>query len=160
MSRPIVRLADAQDAPAIAELIHALETHYGGAPAASALEATLAMVETSMREGEGTRYALASLEGRAVGLACFALLRPGFKLTGLLFVKELFVTEDARGQAVGVTLLRWLADYARKRGVTRIDLTTDGANTGAQAFYERLGAERMNKVFYRFNLSGAALTGD
>ena len=45
------------------------------------------------------------------------------------------------------------------RGITRIDLTTDGTNTGAQAFYERLGAERMNKVFYRFNLSTDVLTG-
>ena len=120
----------------------------------------MAMVERSMREQEGTRYALAYQEGRPVGLACFAVLRPGFRLSGLLFVKELFVDSHARGQAVGAVLMRWLADHARTQGLTRIDLTTDGTNTGAQAFYERLGAERMNKVFYRFNLSTDVLTGD
>jgi GNAT superfamily N-acetyltransferase len=160
MPRPIIRLATLEDAPEIAGLVRAVDLHYAGPEVAKPLGATLAMVEQTMREGEGTRYALAFHGARAVGLACFAILRPGFRLTGLLFVKELFVMEDARGQAVGAAFMRWLADYARERGVTRIDLTTDGANQGAQAFYERLGAERMNKVFYRFNLSMHVLTGD
>ncbi len=160
MSRTIVRLADIQDAQAIAELIQAIDTHYGGATAASSLEKILAMVQASMAEQEGTRYALALSDAQPVGLACFAVLRPGFRLTGLLFVKELFIAEHARGQAAGAILMRWLAAYARERGITRIDLTTDGTNRGAQAFYERLGGERMDKIFYRFNLSGPLLTDD
>jgi GNAT superfamily N-acetyltransferase len=160
MPETMIRLAEPQDAGAIARLVHALEAHYGGDGQACPVEDTLAMVQASMAEREGTRYALALTDGRPVGLACFAILRPGFRLTGLLFVKELFIVEPARGHAVGAALMRWLADYARARGITRIDLTTDGTNTGAQAFYERLGAERMNKVFYRFNLSTQVLTGD
>jgi GNAT superfamily N-acetyltransferase len=160
MVQPVIRLASLQDAPEVAELIRAVDLHYVGPDVAKPLAPTLAMVEQTMREGEGTRFALAFVEGQAVGLACFALLRPGFRLTGLLFIKELFVAQDARGKAMGAALLCWLADYARQRGITRIDLTTDGGNTGAQAFYERLGAERMNKVFYRFNLSTDVLTGD
>jgi GNAT superfamily N-acetyltransferase len=155
-----VRLATPEDAADVAALVRALDTHYVGPDIAQPLAPTRAMVERSMREAEGTRYALAFRDGRAVGLACFAVLRPGFKLSGLLFVKELFVESEARGQAVGVVLMRWLARFARTEGLTRIDLTTDGANAGAQAFYERLGAERMNKVFYRFNLSTDVLTGD
>jgi GNAT superfamily N-acetyltransferase len=158
MASLVIRLAMPEDAPAVAELIRALDLHYAGPETAQPLAPTLAMVERTMREAEGTRFALALLGGRAVGLAGFAVLRPGFRLTGLLFVKELFVAEDARGQAVGAALMRWLADYARERGITRIDLTTDGGNQGAQAFYERLGAERMNKVFYRFNLATDVLT--
>jgi GNAT superfamily N-acetyltransferase len=160
MSQTVVRLAAPEDAADVAALVRALDTHYVGPDVAQPLGPTRDMVERSMRETEGTRYALAFRDGRAVGLACFAVLRPGFKLTGLLFVKELFVESDARGQAIGVVLMRWLADHARSLGLTRIDLTTDGTNTGAQAFYERLGAERMNKVFYRFNLSTDVLTGD
>lgn len=156
--RPLhIREASIEDAPEIAALIRALDLHYVGPDVARPIEPTLAMVEQSMREAEGTRYALAFLGGRAVGLACFVLLRPGFRLTGLLFVKELFVVEEARGRAIGEAFMRWLADYARERGATRIDLTTDGGNTGAQAFYERLGGRRMDKVFYRFNLSSGAL---
>lgn len=160
MTRPTIRLASLGDAPDVAELIRAVDLHYVGPETARPLAPTLAMVERTMREGEGTRFALARLDGRAVGLACFAVLRPGFRLTGLLFVKELFVVQDARGQAVGAALLRWLADYARGCGATRIDLTTDAGNGRAQAFYERLGAERMDKVFYRFNLSTGVLKGD
>ena len=160
MPQTVVRLATLEDAAEVAALVRALDLHYGGPEVARPLEPTLAMVERSMREAEGTRYALAVRDGQAVGLACFAILRPGFRLTGLLFIKELFVAEPARGQAVGALLMRWLADHARAQGLTRIDLTTDGTNTGAQAFYERLGAERMDKVFYRFNLSTDVLTGD
>ena len=156
----VIRLATLEDAPEVAALVRALDLHYVGADAARPLEPTLAMVERSMREAEGTRYALAIQDGRAVGLACFAVLRPGFKLTGLLFIKELFVESHARGQAMGLALMRWLADHARGLGLTRIDLTTDGTNTGAQAFYERLGADRMDKVFYRFNLSTDVLRDD
>jgi GNAT superfamily N-acetyltransferase len=160
MPETLVRLANLEDAGEIAALIRALDLHYVGPEVAQALEPTVAMVERSMREAEGTRYALAYRDGQAVGLACFAVLRPGFRLSGLLFVKELFVEGHARGHAVGAVLMRWLADHARAQGLTRIDLTTDGTNLGAQAFYERLGAERMNKVFYRFNLSTDVLTGD
>ena len=159
MLQTSVRLATLEDAADIAALIRALDLHYGGPEVAQPLEPTRAMVERSMREAEGTRYVLAFRDERAVGLACFAVLRPGFRLSGLLFVKELFVESQARGQAVEAVLMRWLADHARAQGLTRIDLATDGTNTGAQAFYERLGGERMNKVFYRFNLSTDVLTG-
>jgi len=157
MSRPFIRLADLQDAPAVAALINALDSHYGGDGAASPVDRTLAMVRASMTSQEGTRYALGFADGKAVGLACFAVLRPGFRLGGLMFVKELFVERHARGQALGAALMTWLAGHARSLGLTRIDLTTDGSNMGAQAFYERLGAERMDKVFYRFDLSKGVL---
>jgi GNAT superfamily N-acetyltransferase len=160
MLQTSVRLATLEDAADVAALVRAVDLHYAGPEVAQPLEPTIAMVERSIREAEGTRYALAIREEHAVGLACFAMLRPGFKLSGLLFVKELFVDGHARGQEVGTVLMRWLADYARAQGLTRIDLTMDGTNMGAQAFYERLGAERMNKVFYRFNLSTDVLTGD
>ena len=116
MSQFAVRLATLEDVADIAALVRALDLHYVGPEVAQPLEPTRAMVERSMREAEGTRYALAYRDGRAVGLACFAVLRPGFKLSGLLFVKELFVESHARGQAVGVMLMRWLADFARARG--------------------------------------------
>lgn len=160
MPAPIIRLATLDDAADVAALVRATDLHYAGDEVAQPLEPTVAMVAQSMREAEGTRYALAFLEGRPVGLACFALLRPGFKLTGLLFLKELFVHTTARGQDVGAELMLWLAAYAREYGITRIDLTTDGSNRGAQTFYERLGADRMDKVFYRFNLSAGALRGE
>jgi GNAT superfamily N-acetyltransferase len=158
MPVPVIRLADLEDAADVAALVRAVDLHYAGPDVARPIAPTIAMVEHSMREAEGTRYALAFLDGRAVGLACFALLRPGFRLTGLMFLKELFVDSSARGQEVGAALMQWLAAYAREQGVTRIDLTTEASNQGARVFYERLGAEQKDKVFYRFNLSTDVLT--
>ncbi len=152
MPKPTIRLADAADIPAVAALIQALDSHHDGR--SSSLEATAAMVEASMATHEGTRYALAVLDGRPVGLACFAILRPGTGLGGLIFLKDLFVEHQARNQAVGAAMMAWLADYARSQGIARIDLTTGSANKGAQSFYERLGAERLDKVAYRFDLTG------
>jgi GNAT superfamily N-acetyltransferase len=160
MPFPAIRLANVEDSADVAALVRAVDLHYAGPDVARPIEPTIAMVEQSMREVEGTRYALAFLDGRAVSLACFAVLRPGFRLTGLLFLKELFVESSARGQEVGAALMQWLAAYAREHGVTRIDLTTEASNRRARAFYERLGAERKKKVFYRFNLSTDILTGD
>jgi GNAT superfamily N-acetyltransferase len=158
MPVPVIRLADLEDAADVAALVRAVDLHYAGPDVARPIAPTIAMVEQSIREAEGTRYALAFLDGRALGLACFALLRPGFRLTGLMFLKELFVDSSARGQEVGAALMQWLAAYAREQGVTRIDLTTEASNRRARAFYERLGAEQKDKVFYRFNLSTDVLT--
>lgn len=151
-----IRLAELSDAPAVAGLVRAGEIHYVG-PDVAPIERTLAMVEASMKTQEGTRYALAFLDGEPVGLACFAIIRPGSRLSGLFFVKELFVDERARGAGIGETMLNWLAALAREQGIGRIDLTTDGSNARAQAFYERLGGARMDKVFYRFDLKSDVL---
>jgi len=153
MPEPSVRPAGIADAGMVAGLIQALESHYADDGRSSPFEQALATVQASMTSREGTRYALAFLDGEPVGLACFAVLRPGNDLRGLIYLKELFVAEQARGKAVGTALMGWLADHARRQGIGRIDLTTDAANTGARAFYERLGAERQDKVVYRFDLT-------
>jgi GNAT superfamily N-acetyltransferase len=152
MSEPRIRLATLEDSPLVAGVIRSLEVHYNGAQGAPPIGEIETMVADSMGCEEGTRYALALVGERAAGLACFAILRPGKRLSGLLFLKELFVEEDVRGRSVGAALLRWLATYARVRGIGRIDLTTEAGNRRARAFYERLGAERLDKVFYRFDL--------
>jgi GNAT superfamily N-acetyltransferase len=160
MSRIEVRLAEPSDAQAVAELIRSHEVHYVGADRAASVEDALAMVQASMEAQEGTRFAFALLKGCPVGLACFVLVRPGYKLSGLIHLKELFVEESARGRAVGSAIMRWLADFARARGLGRIDLTTESGNRRARAFYERLGAQQMDKVFYRFNLGTGVLPPD
>ena len=69
---------------------------------------------------------------------------------GVLYAKEIFVHREARGQGVGEALFAFLKAEAVRRGIGRIDLTTDPGNDGAQRFYERLGGERTEKVAYRF----------
>jgi len=61
-------------------------------------------------------------------MSVFALIHPGRRLGGVLFVKDLFVQETARGKGVGEALLRFLAAHARARGIRRLDLTTEPQN--------------------------------
>lgn len=150
-----VRLANPDDAAAIGELIRLLDTHYRGEHAAPSATAATAMVRQTLETREGTHFALATLDGSPAGLAAFAVLRPGRDLQGVLYAKEIFVCAEARGRGVGEALLAFLKAEAIRRGIGRIDLTTDPGNDGAQRFYERLGGERIEKVAYRFWIDSA-----
>jgi hypothetical protein len=51
---------------------------------------------------------------------------------------------------VGRLLMDGLHDVARRRGLPRVEWTTDMSNVGAQAFYESLGASPLaSKIVYR-----------
>lgn len=145
-----VRLATAADAPAIGALIREIDVHYRDERVAPSATAAAIMARDTLETREGTHFALAERAGAPVGLAAFALLRPGRDLRGVLYAKEIFVHREARGQGVGEALFAFLKAEAVRRGIGRIDLTTDPGNDGAQRFYERLGGERTEKVAYRF----------
>jgi GNAT superfamily N-acetyltransferase len=151
MSQQIaVRLATADDASALGALIRAIDIHYRDEAVAPTAEAAAAMARRTIETREGTEFALAERAGQAVGLAAFAILRPGRDLKGVLYAKEIFVRSEERARGAGEALFAFLKAEAQRRGIGRIDLTTDPANSGAQRFYERLGGERAEKVAYRF----------
>ncbi|MFY0100128.1 GNAT family N-acetyltransferase, partial [Acinetobacter baumannii] len=79
----------------------------------------------------GTQFALARHAGRPVGLAAFAVIHPGRRLKGLIFLKDLFVAPEARGLGTGEALMRFLARFAVDNGIGRIDLTAEPHNEGA-----------------------------
>lgn len=56
-----------------------------------------------------------------------------------LYVVDLYVTPEARGNGTGEALLRALARDAWARGARFIRLDVDNANAGAARFYRRLG---------------------
>lgn len=147
-----IRLADADDAERVGAVLDALDLHYRGADAARPSGISAAMVRRSILEYEGTHFMLA-LDGEVpVGVACFAVLRPGRKLQGLIFLKDLFVVEVARRHGVGSRLMQSLARFARERGIGRIDLQTDRANDGARRLYDMLGGtQRQNVLAYTFS---------
>lgn len=148
--RIAVRLAGSGDAETIGALIHALDAHYRGETLAPRADAAAAMAARTLEAREGTHFALAFWDGAPAGLAAFAFLRPGRALKGVLYAKEIFVREAARGRGIGTALFRFLQAEAQRHGIGRIELTTDPDNAGARRFYEQLGGERIEKVAYRF----------
>ncbi|WGF89109.1 GNAT family N-acetyltransferase [Marinivivus vitaminiproducens] len=63
-----------------------------------------------------------------------------------LFMCDLFVVEEARGRGVGKALVTAVARTAKERGLTFVWWTSKTWNTGAHAFYRRLGAEDQTVV--------------
>jgi GNAT superfamily N-acetyltransferase len=79
------------------------------------------------------------------------LAKPG------LYLEDLFVKPDFRGQGIGKALLLHLARLANQRGCGRMEWSVLDWNQPAIDFYESLGARRM-KEWQICRLSGAALT--
>jgi GNAT superfamily N-acetyltransferase len=148
MASTIVRPASTEDAALLTELFDEMFVHYWGDAAPDRNE--IAQHVTRDILPSGCEIVIAEREGRAVGLATFAVLYPGPGLGGQLTMKDLFVCKEARSGGAGRALLQYLARVAMERGCLRLDWTTEIDNEGALTFYDRLGARRVpEKVYYR-----------
>lgn len=146
------RPATPADAAALAELFHLCDRHYWGDKAAP-LEKLLPHVRDKVLAPDAdARVILAEAGGTAVGFACFALLYPAPDCGGQIYMKELFVREGARGQGVGIALMRAVAQDGIARGAVRLDWTAETTNPAAIEFYQRLGARCLTeKRYFRFD---------
>jgi GNAT superfamily N-acetyltransferase len=144
------RHATVADASAIGQLIEAMDVHYRGAGNTHGADAAAAMVADAMSRNEGSRFLLALDDDEPAGVACFGILRPGRLLSGVLFLKDLYVLPSERRAGIGRALMKELAKWAIAQNIGRIDLTTDKTNVAAQRFYESLHGARQDKVMYRF----------
>lgn len=73
-----------------------------------------------------------------------------------LFIKELYVSEEARGQRLGERLMAEAATHALEHGCGGMRWAVADWNTGGKKFYERLGATP-NPVWIDYGLNGEAL---
>lgn len=145
------RLATVDDAAVIASLIDDMDAHYRGAGNTRGVAHATAMVRATLDAAEGTRFMLGFAGTEPVALACFALLRPGFRHQGVLFLKDLFVPAARRGRGHGRAMMAALAAYAVEHEIGRIDLTTDADNAAAAALYDSLGGLRQDKIMFRYD---------
>ncbi|GHF43033.1 GNAT superfamily N-acetyltransferase [Deinococcus metalli] len=74
-----------------------------------------------------------------------------------LYMKELYVRDDARGQQLGERLMRAAAEEAVRRGCDAMKWAVAEWNTSGRRFYERLGAHA-NPVWVDYGLDWGALT--
>jgi GNAT superfamily N-acetyltransferase len=149
---PVITLSDAVpgDEAAIAALCAELDEFYGSLPAGVPAERA-AQVRGVLFGDPPLAHALVAWDGEApAGFAAYSFLWPAVRLTASLYLKELYVAEAYRRTGAGRLLMEGLYDVARRRGLSRVEWTTDTSNGGAQAFYEAIGAEPLTtKIFYR-----------
>ncbi|HIC79593.1 MAG TPA: GNAT family N-acetyltransferase [Kiloniellaceae bacterium] len=151
-----IRLANPhEDRAALDSLFAAMVRHYFPERACGPGEAG-DQVAAIVEAWPGCEILIALRGQTPLGFATFSMLLPANGVGFEMFMRDLFVVADARSRGIGELLLRATAQIAVDRGCERLDWTTDDANAGAMAFYDRLGAQRLRqKVYYR--LDGAAL---
>ena len=95
---------------------------------------------------------LAFADGVPIG---FTQLYPSFSsgaMARILILNDLFVAPDARRHGTGSALLEAAAEYGRRIGAARLELSTELTNTAAQSVYERMGWKR-DSAFCTYRLA-------
>lgn len=98
----------------------------------------------------------AIVDGKEVGFALFFHNFSTFLGRAGIYLEDLFVLEEYRGNGYGKALLKKLAQITRERGCGRLEWCCLDWNTPSVDFYLALGAERMND-WTTFRLSGDTL---
>jgi ribosomal protein S18 acetylase RimI-like enzyme len=154
----VITLADAApgDEDKVAALCAELNGYYYGDVPEGTLAERAAVVRDVLFGVPPLAYALLAWDGLALaGFAAYSFLWPAAGLSASLYLKELYVAFAYRRAGVGRMLMDGLGAVAARRGLSRMEWTTDTSNRGAQAFYEALGAKRLaSKVFYRVTGDG------
>jgi GNAT superfamily N-acetyltransferase len=149
-----IRPATAADVPAIADLIRGLARY-------EKLEQDVAMTEELLAKNlfGPHHYAetlLAEESGEPIGFALFFHNFSTFLALPGIYLEDLFVVPEHRGNGVGRALLKELARIAVERGCGRLEWSVLDWNRDAIGFYERLGA-KPNSGWTVYRLAGEAL---
>lgn len=86
---------------------------------------------------------VAELDGKIVGYALFFWTYSTFLTKPGLWMEDLYVTPELRGQGLGQALLNAVIEHAGKVGAGRLEWSVLDWNVNAIQFYEKLGAEVM-----------------
>jgi len=137
----VIREAGGNDYPRVMELALALARHVEDPdPGGSADEVRA----TACGSHPWFECLVAEVDGRIVGFVSFCRRFEMHLLRRSLWIGDLFIVEDARGQGIGRSLLAAAASRAVALGCDSIVLEVWRHNSLALAFYERLGASRMD----------------
>jgi GNAT superfamily N-acetyltransferase len=155
---PLIRPATTADLALILAFIRGL-AHYE--KLAHEVEATEAKLHATLFPADGAPVAhcvIAFANGVPAGFAIYFFNYSTFLAKPGLYLEDLFVTPEFRGQGIGKALLLHLAKSANARGCGRMEWSVLDWNQPAIEFYESLGARRM-KEWQICRLTGESLAG-
>ena len=145
MSRPLesirIAMATPADVPEILAMIRQLAEYERLASAVTATESQLRA--TLFGKEPPAEVLLAFLQRECVGFALFFRTYSTFLASPGLWLEDLFVKPQARGQGVGSALLARVAAIAAARGCARLEWSVLRWNKPALAFYAARGAVPM-----------------
>ena len=138
----ILRPAEKSDEPAILALTERL-ADFPLPPARTAREIAVAdhpIIRAQLADPQDDVLCVVAAEGDEVLGVVFANTRRDY-FTGATaaYIEVLAVAERAAGQGVARRLMEAVEEWARARGMWRVELTVFSVNTRARGFYEHLG---------------------
>jgi len=149
----LVRRARAEDGAAIAILIREFAEFEKLSDWCEVTEEDLQ--QAIFGKGNFVQALVALDEIRYVGYAIFFPVFKSFRGERSIFLEDLYVTPDLRGQGLGFVMLAEVAKYAKAQGFDRMDWQALKWNEPAINFYKNLGAE-FDDENLDFRLRGAA----
>lgn len=152
MAQRTIRLATQTDVPQILKFIQGLAEYEKLAHEVVATEQQL--TETLFSERPAAEVVIAESDGKPAGFALFFHNYSTFLAKPGLYLEDLFVLPEFRGQGLGKLLLTYLAKLAVDRGCGRFEWSVLDWNQPAIDFYQAQGAVLMHD--WRIN----RVTGD
>lgn len=135
------------DREALEALLQELHQYYFDAPQPPSETSATA---SKLIAGRYTETIMAWENRRPLGLAIFTFLHPTRSPGGVLLMKDLFVSSQARSRGVGRLLMARLAQIAKEQECSRIDWTARRGSLDTIRFYETIGASEVDeKVYFR-----------
>jgi GNAT superfamily N-acetyltransferase len=147
--------ATAEDVPVILRLIRELAEYERLADKVTATEDQLRRTLFGARPA--AEVLLAAADGETVGYALYFTTYSTFLAKPGLYLEDLFVKSQARGQGIGTALLARLAQVAVERNCGRVEWTVLNWNEPSIGFYNSLGAVPMSD-WTLFRLTGESLS--
>lgn len=144
-----IRRAQPEDGATIADLVRALARYEKLEHEALATAEDFAR---DLADPGGPRALIAERGGAPCGFALYFFNYSTFLGRRGLYLEDLFVREEMRGQGVGKALLIELARLARDHGCGRMEWSVLDWNAPAIAFYKSLGSVAMDEwTVYRLD---------
>lgn len=141
-----VRRAEARDIPAVLDLLVQVDmVHHNGRPdlfKGPATKYNATELAEILADEETPVFVCVNEENRVLGHGFCVLQHSGGQLMvehTTLYIDDICVDENARGQGVGRALYENILAYAREKDAYNVTLNVWSCNPGAMAFYEKLG---------------------
>ena len=155
------RAAARDDVPLILEFIKKLADYEKMLPDVTA---TPELLEHWLFDKRAAEVLFAVADGKEVGFALFFSNFSTFLGKAGLYLEDLFVLPDYRGQGIGKAMLAELARLSNERGYGRMEWACLDWNEPSINFYRSIGANDMSD-WTTYRLTGSALvklaaTGD
>ncbi len=139
--QPVIRRAHVHDLPRLVELLQQ-ESLAGerredvGPPLPRRYYDVFAAIEADPRND----IMVAEMDGHVVGMFQITLIQHLMRAGELVAeIESVVVDEPFRNRKIGEAMMRWAIDDARRRGCSRVQLTSNAARKDAHRFYQRLG---------------------